>query len=725
MSANNVHLGMLPVLERRAILAKRYRKKARETHLRVQDGIRKRKQEKNNKKEEANKDYSWSSVSDDIEDTADRVFMLYQKRNSVSETTFRSLRSRLQSRFKKQISALKVKREQFQKLTDDQRQMIFEDYSGKIERAAMADDSMQQFIMFLEKELKKELDVFEVEVTKTVDYFTEKIADHAKILKQFEARMQHDYDMLRRLQKQYLSACLHKAKTKKEKIHIAQSVYEQIGHNYININHLGLRGEIASAPNFCYSEKPLSLCFRSNYLRDLECKIFLESCQECKAHILHLDFGDNKFASNGLDALLTACSKTTRRLSLDDNNLGDYCSTVFAQHWLGDFSVPLIELNLSKNNLGPQCAKTIGLLLRQPEVSLKVLNLNWNTIGDKGCSSLLANGTCSLAKLFLEGNGLSDESADRIYEILQSSKKSNNLKELCLSYNCFTEYGISNLTRCQKKRISTTHIVLHGTKLKTMEEEKSGEKIAERSYSTDYFTHVSDLILQVQSYEKIQRRLVTEGSSDNVNEKGYRDESKFDQDDSESEVDHENLSVDRKNIGTVMKSCNSTDTRKKDVEMSTSWASLLQFESSNADHENLNSNDENFTTDAGKMESKNAEMNEEKDSTETNEIEKKYLTVDVARVTLKSKGKIYRDILLPASLLNFRLKEGVESNFVLCETLSKDNCVFTHSDHGQAVFIYSCTGFEKPVFIEFGLPMIDQLLLAKCGSSFILKLEKR
>ena len=101
-------------------------------------------------------------------------------------------------------------------------------------------------------------------------------------------------------------------------------------------------------------------------------------------------------------------------------------------------------------------------------------------------------------------------------------------------------------------------------------------------------------------------------------------------------------------------------------------------------------------------------------------------SVAVVRATIRSRGHLYRDLILPECLFGFRMNEGRETHFVFCVTLSKDNnLVFTRElESNPEVLVFLCF-LPKPEqrIVEFQLPAIDFLKSATCGASYMLKIE--
>jgi len=133
------------------------------------------------------------------------------------------------------------------------------------------------------------------------------------------------------------------------------------------------------------------------------------------------DFGSYDFIDDLANGFRSNAS--LEKVSLKNNFINDKIGPPLVESVLSN---PYLKiLNLSKNKLGPESAKTISAMLRKSAFNLTTLNISYNQINDDGavfiCESLHKNDTLQI--LDLEYDAINNKGAAAISDMLKYNRK--------------------------------------------------------------------------------------------------------------------------------------------------------------------------------------------------------------------------------------------------------------------------------------------------------------
>ena len=151
--------------------------------------------------------------------------------------------------------------------------------------------------------------------------------------------------------------------------------------------------------------------------------------------LLELYLSRNNIGDDGAKALAIGLQNNTTQLKLhlSNNKIGDNGAREFARLQ----NTALLELYLSRNNIGDDGAKALAIGLQNNTTQLK-LHLSNNKIGDNGAREFARLQNTALLELDLSYNNIGDDSAKGLAIGLQNN---TTLLKLDLSYNKISNNG--------------------------------------------------------------------------------------------------------------------------------------------------------------------------------------------------------------------------------------------------------------------------------------------
>lgn len=149
----------------------------------------------------------------------------------------------------------------------------------------------------------------------------------------------------------------------------------------------------------------------SQSLLDNECLVTLFEALKTSANIEKLNANSNRLSHDAILALASMIKEnsTMQKLSLQWCNLGENYEASQTLFTCIGHNACLEHLDLSNNGFMSSLGKSIALTGLRPNVSLRIIDLSWNKIGDNGASSILdvLKLNKNIQKVILDGNGVS------------------------------------------------------------------------------------------------------------------------------------------------------------------------------------------------------------------------------------------------------------------------------------------------------------------------------
>lgn len=435
-------IGKLPVLERRAHLAKRQHiKKELEAKLHLaaqetgflnlsyaQKALRnaKRKAKTEQKLSQMPSKFSWNSFNDDESINTDGVL------HSELQEDVSCVKSSIERNTAAKIKKLNQDKDEMMKSFANRHGMAEEDFRSKV-----AEASMNRALLNHEKKLWKSIDVemrkrHEVALSALEDAIAVEREQCRKCVTHALNALKDRYDA----RKGYMNSC------RNQNSRTIKAFLNQLGYDIVILNHQGLNASDCKSIAYavCASKSIATLSMKENSMGDDACVMLSTAIKECnQIKRLHLD--GNRITARGLSALLNAINTEScgvRILTLS-NNCVKTGSHIVLERVLSNPLAQLQILNLSYNILGPSSGRAIGLALVK-NTTLKELYLQWNKIGTLGgdAIALAIRHNSTLETLNISGNGIHSTTAIILGSSLQQNK---TLKHLYLRSNCIGDEG--------------------------------------------------------------------------------------------------------------------------------------------------------------------------------------------------------------------------------------------------------------------------------------------
>lgn len=194
-----------------------------------------------------------------------------------------------------------------------------------------------------------------------------------------------------------------------------------------------------------------------NQLKDLDCKILVESLSNQYKNLRNLSFNKNKIGSSGLNALLNVYDKfkSLEYLDLSENILSDY-SVLELFDRIEKYGSKLRQLKLSRNFIGKtvHAQKMVDAFVSyviSTNCNLELLDMSWNNIGGKIGKTLLKTlSDCHTMREFSFAYNLFGLNAvvkgkpeeAPILELSEVLLKSSSIEICDFSYNSIDSFGI-------------------------------------------------------------------------------------------------------------------------------------------------------------------------------------------------------------------------------------------------------------------------------------------